>query len=176
MKINILIMVVFALAGSAAVAHAEDSHDHNHEQEHHHGEENHGDEHEDETGREEEISSNVGPGFAVIEAQHDRGFKLSEKAHKTLGLELRKIQGTSVLTVPAGSLVFFKDEVGVYRVRDGWIKLIEGETETRGATARFNPKEKSAFKPGDQIVTAGVPLLRVTELDAFSGSEAGHAH
>lgn len=182
MKNNFLLIKLFSGMLIVAPMWAEDPHDHkhgevqHHEQEAPHKEDRHEEEHEGEAGHDEELSSNIGPGFAVTEADHDQGFKLSEKAVKTLGLEWKPVQNAAALTVPSSSLVFSKDEAGVYRVRDGWIKLIEGEVEITGKSARFISQEKSAFRSGDQIVTAGVPLLRVTELDTFSGSEAGHAH
>jgi hypothetical protein len=182
MRNQFLLIKLFAGMLIAAPIWAEDPHGHKHDESHHdeqeapHKGESHEEEHESEAGHDEELSSNIGPGFAVTEADHDQGFKLSEKALKTLGLEWKPVQNASAVTVPSSSLVFFKDETGVYRVRDGWIKLIEGEVEITGKSARFMPQDKTAFKSGDQIVTAGVPLLRVTELDTFSGSEAGHAH
>lgn len=174
-----IFLLLFFVALIANVARAEDPHGHKHEEDHHREKEHaHEDKHEDEheEGGEEEMSSNIGPGFAVTEADHEKGFKLSEKAVKTLGLEWKPIQALPSLVLPQSSVVHFKDEAGVYRLREGWIKLIEGDAQVEGDKAFFMPNGKSQFKTGDQVVVRGVPLLRVTELDAFSGSESGHAH
>ena len=178
MRSKFLLFCVIWLSAGIGTSWAEEPHGHDHETHRHggeHGKENeHEGEHEEDG--EEEMSSNIGPGFAVTEADHEKGFKLSEKAMKTLAFESKPFRITASISLPTSSVVFFKDEAGVYRMRDGWIKLIEGEAKVLGGKTSFTPKGKSLFKPGDHIVTSGVPLLRVAELDAFSGSESGHAH
>ncbi|MBL0250256.1 MAG: hypothetical protein IPQ26_06350 [Elusimicrobia bacterium] len=80
-------------------------------------------------------------------------------------------------TLPKSAIATFKkDETGVYRLQDGYYKLIEGEARPRGLLVRFIPHRKKDLRPNDQIVVEGVPLLRVAELDAFSTGEAGHGH
>jgi hypothetical protein len=105
---------------------------------------------------EEEVSANIGAGNAVTEADHEKGFKLSEQARKTLDYKESLFSGH----VPPSSVVRYQDKTGVYRVRDGWIKLV-------------GPDE---LKKGDRVVTGGVALLRVTELDTFTAEEEEHAH
>lgn len=158
--------------------HTEDRHS----AEKHVGEDRHekGEEHEEdgaphkEGEEEEEVSSSVGPGNAVTAANPETGFQLSEEALKTLGIKTKTIPTNS--TFPKQAIVTFKDETGVYRLRDGWYKLIEGEIEPQGNGIRFTPNKRQDLRVGDHIVVEGVPLLRVTELDAFSGGEAGHGH
>ncbi len=157
-----------------AEKHAEEGEhkDKNAEETHNHKE---GEEHE-EHGEEEETSSSVGPDKAVTEANPDDGFKLSEKALKALEIQTRAITSQGTVTIPATSLVEFKDEIAVYRLRDGHFKLIKGTAQKEGQTVLFKPRISSDLKSGDHVVTNGVPLLRVAELDAFSEGEAGHAH
>lgn len=144
----------------------------------HHGEE--GEEHHDEHGEEgheegeEEASSSVGPGNAVTAADKHTGLQLSPEALKTLALKTQPLPETALL--PKSAIVAFKDETGVYRLRGGWYKLVEGNIQPQGALIRFTPRDKSDLRPGDHVVVEGAPLLRVTELDAFSSGEAGHAH
>ncbi|MBI4396791.1 MAG: hypothetical protein HY548_06835 [Elusimicrobia bacterium] len=129
--------------------------------------------HEDEHGEEETGVANVGPDSAVLEADPDRGFRLSEKARRTLDVEFKPASGL----LPKSSVVHFKDETGVYRVRDGWFKLIEGEAEPHGHQVRFVPEHKGDLRKSDRIAVKGVPLLRVTELDVFSaGGGDPHGH
>jgi hypothetical protein len=153
---------------------AEDTHSPHDEHGPEHAEESAHEEDEEHHGEEQEASSSVGPGNAVPEANSETGFKLSEKALRTLGLQLETIQPQNTYTLSRSAIVYFKDEAGVYRLRDGWFKLVQGDTEAQGSQVRFTPKE--SFQNGDQIVVKGVPLLRVADLDAFGGSGEGHAH
>jgi hypothetical protein len=123
---------------------------------------------------EEEASSNVGHGNAVTAADKHVGLQLSPEALKTLGIKTQLLPAASGL--PKSAIVAFKDETGVYRLREGWYKLIEGHVQPQGNRVRFTPHDNHDFRPGDHVVVEGVPLLRVTELDAFSSGDAGHAH
>lgn len=153
---------------SAEAGHS-DHDDHGEEGEGHHDE--HGEEGHEEG---EEASSSVGPGNAVTAADKHTGLQLSPEALKTLGLKTQPLPATSLL--PKSAIVAFKDETGVYRLRDGWYKLVEGNIQPQGNLIRFTPRDKSDLRPGDHVAVEGAPLLRVTELDAFSSGEAGHAH
>lgn len=109
----------------------------------------------------------VGPGKAVIAANEKEGFKLSEKAQQSLNLSFSKIT-SSKISVPSDALISFQDFLAVYRLRNGWFRLIEVEPRTQGQQATFTSKE---LNPGDQVVIANGGLLRVVELDIF-GPEA----
>lgn len=123
---------------------------------------------------EEEASSSVGPNKAITAANPKSGLQLSDKATALLGLAFEKISSTKTHRVPASCAVYFQDEVGVYRVRGGWIKLVEIEIKSR--TASEIVFDSSEIQPEDTIVNAGVPLLRVAELEAWGGSGEGHGH
>src|SRR5690349_2921574 len=99
---------------------AEDKHEHHYEDTdpHEHGPGGPHAEHDEEK---EADAANVGPDFAVLEADPDQGFRLSEKAMKALGVELEPLSDA----LPLESVVRFKDESGVYRWREGWFKLVE---------------------------------------------------
>lgn len=109
----------------------------------------------------------VGPGKAVEAANEKDGFKLSEKALRGMGLTLAKVSSAQQ-TVPMQSLIRFQDFSAIYRVRDGWFRLVEVEPSISGGRASFSSKE---FHLGDQLVLQGGSLLRVVELDIF-GPEA----
>lgn len=116
-------------------------------------------------------SDNVGPDKAVLEADPKKGFRLSEAAAQRIGVKLAKV--TSVpAKVPPQAIVRIKDEIGVYRVRDGWFKLVHGEVE--GSV--FRPEKEGDLRVDDQIAVSGIGLLRIAELDAFSSGEEGHGH
>ena len=137
-----------------------------------------GDKHEDgkkhaEGEHEESPNPNVGPGKAVEALDHDKGMRLSLKAAAALGVKTAPVAGSDPYRVPASSLVYFQDEIGVYRLRGGWLKLIEikvAEKSKKDAVIRTRE-----IKPGDRIVVAGTALVRVTELDLSSG-DVGHGH
>lgn len=122
----------------------------------------------------EEASSNVGPGNAVTAADPERGLQLSPEALQTLKIGSVSVPANGV--IPKSAIVTFKDEVGVYRLRDGWFKLVEGSAKNRNTGVVFIPHRSSDFRSGDSVVVHGAPLLRVAELDAFSTGEAGHGH
>lgn len=132
-----------------------------------------GEKHDEKGAKEEAANPNVGAGKAVEAIDHDKGMKLSAKAAATLGVKTAPVAGSDPYRVQAASLVFFQDEVGVYRLRDGWLKLIEVQVvEKSKKDAVVRTRE---MKRGDQIVVAGTALIRVTELDLSSG-DVGHGH
>ncbi len=144
-------------------------HDHKEEKKEKDGEPGHHEDHEDpkdhegeaagekEHGHDEEESTGgVGPNNAVTAADEHDGIKLAPKAVQFIGLKTAAYDGH---TIPSTALVFYQTEVGIYRLRDGWFKLVPAKD----------------LRAGDQIVIEGVGLLRVAELDAFSG-EVGHSH
>ena len=119
-------------------------------------------------GEEESKSKDrVVPGKAVVAANEKEGFKLSEKAQRSLNLTFRKVNSSS-LSVPTNALISFQDFLAIYRLRDGWFRLVEVEPTIRGETATFSSKD---LKSGDQMVVGNGGLLRVVELDVF-GPEA----
>jgi multidrug efflux pump subunit AcrA (membrane-fusion protein) len=115
----------------------------------------------------------TGPAKAVLEANAERGMRLSEKAHKRLGIKTVRLMGTAPLRVPTLALVASKEEVGVYRLRDGWYKHVE--VEVSGKERGSAMIRTGDLRPGDEVVVSGAPLLRVAELDVL-GEEAGHDH
>ncbi len=133
-----------------------------------------GDEHGDEHGDHEESSNSVGPDKAVTAANKKEGIRLSEGAVKTLGLSYSPIAGDKTFRVPLKAVVFFQNETGIYRFKDGWYKLIEVDVVSKSAAEAT--VKSSELKAGDQVVITGVPLLRAAELDATGGSEEGHGH
>lgn len=117
--------------------------------------------------------SNFGPEKGVLEANEKEGIKLSPKALQSLGIKAQSISSTSVHSLPISSLIYFQDEVGVYRLRSGFFKLIEGKVSRK--TQMIATFESGGLVPGDQVVTEGTPLLRLTDLNIWSGSGDGDA-
>lgn len=132
----------------------------------HHDYEEGSDKEKDEHENEEEAIGGVGPNNAVTAADEHDGIKLSPKTVKLIELKTDIYNGQAI---PKSALVFYQDKIGVYRLRDGWFKLVP---------VIFNNQslpQSNDLRFGDQIVIQAIGLLRVAELDAFSG-EVGHSH
>ena len=122
----------------------------------------------------EKISPSVGPGKAITEASKENGFKLSDKAIQVLGIQAMPLAGSYPFQVPPSALVYFQDEVGVYRRREGSFKLIPVKIlQKSGNQVTIEADE---LRGGDFIAKRGVGFLRVADLEAFGGAEAGHGH
>lgn len=122
---------------------------------------------------EEGAGAKVGPGKAV-EAVGKEGLRLSPKAAAAIGLKTAPLRGKSPFRVPISSLVFFRDEQGVYRLRAGWLKLIE--VELNGKTAKDGLIEAKELRSGDAVVVSGAALLRVAELNVAGGEDHDQEH
>ena len=106
---------------------------------------------------------------AVLEGSPERGIKLSEKAISRLGLNFFDIQSTGKIEVPNQGIVHSLSVEGVYRVRDGWFKfLIINPLRKDASTTTFQSSELAI---GDRVVTLGSELVRVAEMEEFSGEE-----
>lgn len=123
---------------------------------------------------EEEGGGRFGPGKAITAASKKDGIQLSEKALKTLGINYVSVTGEGTFKVPLKSVVFSQDEVGIYRFRSGWHKIIDVQLVSKTATEAVI--KTSELNSGDQIAKDGVPLLRAAELEAWGGSGDGHGH
>ncbi len=183
----ILTASLLVTLGVASVLFAEDDHhdhdskkeeahqdNHDEKNEKHEDHEKH-DEHADDKsesdhGDEEESTGGVGPGNAVTAADEHDGIKLSDKAIQTIGLKSETWNG---LSISEQSLVYHQDKTSVYRLKDGWYKLVPVTIVSKtGGLVQITATDLST---GDAVVSSGVALLRVADLDAFSG-EVGHSH
>lgn len=108
-------------------------------------------------------------GKAVYETSNEKGMKLTESALKNIEVKSTKVSGASLHILPKESLVYFQDEIGVYRRRDNWFKLVKIQVIKKG------PSEvtirSSELQNGDEIAIHGADLLRVSEMDAFGSGE-----
>lgn len=105
------------------------------------------------------------PGKAVFETSPEQGMKLTEKALKNIEVKTTKAVSGSQYLLPLESLVYFQDQVGIYRLRQGWFKLVKVEVmKKRGKESLVRTNE---IQSGDEIAIHGADLLRVSEMDAF---------
>src|SRR3990167_5264502 len=143
----------------AGKEHQDEHQDKEHEGEHKDKEHQHGDhgekgskeeEHGDD---EEESTGGVGPNNAVTAADEHEGIKLSPKATEFIGLKTEAYDGQMI---PKAALVFYQDKVGIYRLRDGWFKLVP----VAFSLSESSIPQSADLRPGDQIVVQGTGLLR----------------
>lgn len=96
------------------------------------------------------------------------GFRLAENAKKVIGLGVEPLAPlrTKFLKV---LLSIMEIRSGVYRLRDGWFKLVEIQkiSDSNSETTISS----SDLKTSDQIAVEGVALLRVSDMDAFGGEQ-----
>jgi hypothetical protein len=109
------------------------------------------------------------PQKAVLESSQEKGLRLSEKALQTLEVASIPSSTKSIHGVLNDSLVHFQDQVGIYRLRDGWYKLIPVKVLESGAARSSVASDE--LRPGDRVVTHGTALLRVTEMAAFDSGD-----
>jgi hypothetical protein len=123
---------------------------------------------------EDEARASTGPGKAVVEVDKSKGIHLSEKAIQTLGLSTIPVTTGKLLVLPASCAVYSQNEVGVYRLRNGWFKLIEVQLLSK-KTPEISFKT-SEFSQGDRVVNRGAALLRVAELETSGGAGDDDGH
>ncbi len=109
---------------------------------------------------------------AVIAVSHENGFQLSEKAKMTLGLGFLKLDGSPPWKIPAESLVVLQDHAGVYRLRDGWFKLVQ--VDVIGRSASELTIQCPDLKSPDAIVTQHVAHLRVADIGTSEEFQQEH--
>ena len=100
---------------------------------------------------------------AVLEASPEKGFRLAPQALRTLGIETISLKRGDPAELPTSALVYFQDEIGVYRLREDWFRLIPLDL----------PGE---LRPGDSVTIRGAGFLRVTDMSLFGEQSSGHHH
>ena len=122
----------------------------------------------------EEENSNVGPEKGILKADEEKGFILSPEASKNFGIKTMKLVGVGPWTVPISARMFSKEEVNLYRIRNGFIKRIDFKLISK--IGSFVKILSSDLTTGDEIITNGVGFVRIAELTAFGGAPEGHSH
>lgn len=130
----------------------------------------HEDEHEHAHGHEE---SKFSQEKAIQEVNHEGGIKLSSEALELLNIQTVKARNGE-MKLPLKSLVFFKKMKGFYLKRKDFFYFIESDQIKKNKNEIIIFYEK--FRPNDEVVTAGVELLRVSDVFAKDDSEYGHGH
>lgn len=100
---------------------------------------------------------------AVSEASEEKGFRLSPQAIRALGIETIPMQKNKPAEFPASALVYYQAEVGIYRLREGWFRLIPLD-------------HLDELSPDDSVAIRGAGFLRVTDISLFGEHQSGHHH
>lgn len=155
-----------------------DKHDHDHDHEKAHDHDEPADEKEHDHDHEEK-KSQVGENKGILIADKDQGFKLSPEAEKNFEIKKIKITHSSQVEITKDMIVTAGVEENIYRFRDGFYKRIDfaiiKRIQNKAASEKIIIRSKD-LKDGDEIVTAGLGFLRVTEIAAYGGAPEGHSH
>lgn len=126
-----------------------------------------------------EENPQVGVNKGIIAADKEQGFKLSPEAEKNFEIKRIKITHSSQVEITKDMIVTAGIEENIYRFRDGFYKRIDFVTiksiESKTTSRKIIIRSKD-LKDGDEIVTAGLGFLRVTEIAAYGGAPEGHSH
>jgi len=124
-----------------------------------------------EEGEHEESSANVGPEKGILEKSEKEGFKLAEEASKTMAIKTMDVH-LQQIEIPITALVRIRDEMYIFRLRDGWYKRIEFKVIQKG-TDKLTLTSND-LSTGDKVVTEGLGFLRTSEI--YSEEGATHSH
>lgn len=154
--------------------HSENEGDTNAKQDEHEGHDDH-EGHSDESGGEHgEENSQVGADKGILEANEEKGIKLSPEAEKNFDIEKVAVNNSQPITISKKTIVTSGVEVNIYRYRDGFYKRIDfAQISKNDSTLTISSKD---LAKGDYIVTKGLGFILVAEIAAFGGAPEGHSH
>lgn len=109
------------------------------------------------------------PGRAVFETSPEKGMRLSDIALKNIEVALAPVPAGADISLAGEPLVYFQNNVGVYRLREGWFKLVK--VQVSGKLKGEVTLRSEELRTGDSVAIRGAGLLRVSEMDAFGGGE-----
>lgn len=119
-------------------------------------------------------SERVGPGKAVEAFDKEEGFKLSEKATKSLGIQFNALTGAGPWKIPKEALVRIKQSTGIYRKYDGWISLVL--VKVIREENNFLIITSADLETNDEVAVQGSHYLRMTDTDLNAGTVDSCAH
>ena len=110
---------------------------------------------------------------AVTAFSEDTGFKLSQRAMTTMGIQFGSIS-TPPWKLPKTALVNIKHVTGVYRRVDGWIDFVIVTVDRSDGNWVWITSPD--LEPGDDVAVANADFLRMTEAELKSDSTDACAH
>ncbi|AZZ37301.1 hypothetical protein CIK05_11045 [Bdellovibrio sp. qaytius] len=173
-----LVLFVILSSGIQSIAN-EAAHKHDESKEHAENKK-HDDHHESEKNEhgdhkeEAEVNAQVGADKGILEADKEKGFKLSPEAEKNFQINKIKIVTSTSIELPLTAIATSTVEVNVYRFREGFYKRIDFIQLSKNQNKIFIKSPE--LKVGDEVAVSGLGYLRVTEIAAFDGAPEGHSH
>lgn len=119
-------------------------------------------------------SNRVGKDKAIEDYNAHYGFRLSSVAQNNLQVNFITLEQDQDWRIPSESLVYIKDDIGVYRRRKAWITFVKVHTHKINGThlSILSPN----LKHGDEVAITGSHFLRMIEADLNSNATDAHAH
>ena len=108
---------------------------------------------------------------AVLQISQTDGFKLSSKGANTIGLKSKVINSAPDFLIPDTALVHSLDKLAIYRLRNGWYKLVPIVIIKKLSNSELMVHSLEINTQVDQVVIQGTGLLRATEMEAFGGGD-----
>lgn len=119
-------------------------------------------------------NSRFGAGKAIEAFDKEQGFKMSEKALKSLGVQFSPLHGSGPWLVPQTAIVHMKQSAGIYRRFEGWISLVLVKTEkNQNGIVSIRSEDLEAE---DEVAISGSAFLRMTDADLNAGTVDSCAH
>ena len=156
-----------------------DDHDEHGSKEKHDDHDEHGskEKHDD---HDEHESEKFGDHKAIQRVENDgMRFMLSAEAIKQLDIKSQTVKPIKrgkkiILSVPSTSLVFSREDVGIFLVEGSWFHYTAVDIFKKEGMNTLVTISK--LLPRIEVVTKGVPLLRVAHLEAMGKGGKGHVH
>lgn len=127
-----------------------------------------------EEGHDEEENKKIGPDKGVTAFNKEEGFKISQESEKNFELKFIPYLNQGPIAIPKNAIFFGLEEKNIYRVRNGFFKRIDFKEILKSANEiKIESKD---LMVGDKIVAAGIGFLRIVEISASGGLDAGHHH
>jgi hypothetical protein len=155
-------LLYFTLIITSLASFSEDAHkdEHGHEEEHK-------EEHKEE-------NKKIGLGKGITAFNKEEGFKISAEAEKNFELKYIPYLTQGPVSIPKTAIFFGLEEKNIYRVRNGFLKRIDFKEIVKSANEiKIESKD---LMVGDKIVATGIGFLRIVEISASGGLDAGHHH
>lgn len=174
------LIVLFLMLASTSNLYAEEPHAHESGSEHSDSEEGkkgheEADNHADHEGEgEQEANPQVGPEKGILEANKEKGIRLSPEAEKNFEISRTALPKSGNFEIPKTAIVTAATEVNLFRFREGFYKRVDFKIISKTSNRVVVVSEE--LTAGDEIVISGLGFLRIAEIAAFGGAPEGHSH
>lgn len=113
-------------------------------------------------------------GKGIVEADPQRGFKLSPEALKNFAVTTVRLVGKGPWKLPVSAVVTSGEETNVVLLREEFFKSLDFIISKREGLSIWITSE--LLREGDEIVVTGLGYLKIVEIAASGGAVHGHSH